>query len=160
MTLLRKPKSLTPIATSAPWIVEDVRARRFRVDRAALVDDAVFRNEMCKIFDRCWLYVGHESEIPKPGDFRARDVGNRPVVFWHGHDGVKRVFYYSCRHRGALVCRLPHGNAKGMHCFYHWNWSEFPASFFVAQMVDQVVGCFLAGLVIARVAPVGKASPS
>jgi hypothetical protein len=42
----------------------------------------------------------------------------------------------------------------------YWNWYEFPASVFVAQMVDQVVGCFLAGLVIARVAPRGKASPS
>jgi len=40
------------------------------------------------------------------------------------------------------------------------NWYEFPASFFVAQVVDQVVGCFLAGLVIARVAPRAKASPS
>ena len=42
----------------------------------------------------------------------------------------------------------------------YWNWYEFPASFFVAQMVDQVVGCFLAGLVIARVTPLGQAMPS
>ena len=41
-----------------------------------------------------------------------------------------------------------------------WNWYEFPASFFVAQMLDLVVGCFLAGLVIARVAPRWRASPS
>jgi hypothetical protein len=40
-----------------------------------------------------------------------------------------------------------------------WNWYEFPTSFFVAQIVDQVVGCFLAGLVIARVGPRRKASP-
>jgi phenylpropionate dioxygenase-like ring-hydroxylating dioxygenase large terminal subunit len=79
----------------------------------------VFRDEMHSIFERCWLYVGHESEIPKPGDFRARDVGNRPLVFWHGHDGVKRVFYNSCRHRGALVCRVPEGNTRSMSCFYH-----------------------------------------
>jgi hypothetical protein len=39
----------------------------------------------------------------------------------------------------------------------YWNWYEFPASFFVAQIVDQVVGSFLAGLVIARVAPRGNA---
>jgi phenylpropionate dioxygenase-like ring-hydroxylating dioxygenase large terminal subunit len=125
MTALRKPKSLTPTPTPTPWIVEDVRAGRFRVDRAALVDDAVFRDEMRKIFDRCWLYVGHESEVPKPGDFRARDVGNRPLVFWHGHDGVRRVFYNSCRHRGALVCRVPQGNAKSMNCFYHaWTYGS------------------------------------
>ena len=38
----------------------------------------------------------------------------------------------------------------------YWNWYEFPTSFFVAQIADQVVGCFLAGLVIARVAPQRK----
>jgi phenylpropionate dioxygenase-like ring-hydroxylating dioxygenase large terminal subunit len=106
-------------------VVEDVPAGTFRVNRNALVDEAVFQGEMRSIFDRCWLYVGHESEIPKPGDFRARDVGNRPLVFWHGHDGVKRVFYNSCRHRGALVCRVPEGNTKSMSCFYHaWNYGS------------------------------------
>jgi hypothetical protein len=35
----------------------------------------------------------------------------------------------------------------------YWNWYEFPTSFFVAQVIDQVVGCFLAGLVVAGVAP-------
>src|SRR5262249_35730752 len=57
--------------------------------------------------------------------FRARDVGNRPLVFWHGHDGVRRVFYNSCRHRGALVCRVPEGNARSMSCFYHaWTYGS------------------------------------
>src|SRR5262245_32834635 len=35
----------------------------------------------------------------------------------------------------------------------YWNWYSFPGSFFVAQGVDQLVGWFLAGLVIARVVP-------
>jgi hypothetical protein len=25
-----------------------------------------------RIFETCWLYVGHESEIPKAGDYRRR----------------------------------------------------------------------------------------
>ena len=106
-------------------MVEDIPAGTFRVHRKALVDEAVFRAELRSIFDRCWLYVGHESEIPWPGDFRARDVGNRPLVFWHGHDGVKRVFYNSCRHRGALVSRVPEGNTRSMSCFYHaWTYGS------------------------------------
>ncbi len=123
MTVMHKLEPLT--ANPTDWVVEDIPAGTFRVNRAALVDEAVFRDEMRSIFDRCWLYVGHESEIPKPGDFRARDVGNRPLVFWHGHDGVKRVFYNSCRHRGALVCRVPQGNSKSMNCFYHaWTYGS------------------------------------
>jgi benzoate/toluate 1,2-dioxygenase alpha subunit/p-cumate 2,3-dioxygenase alpha subunit len=112
MTVLHKPKRRTATPTPTDWVVEDIPAGTFRVNRTALVDEAVFQSEMRSIFDRCWLYVGHESEIPRPGDFRARDVGNRPLLFWHGHDGGKRVFYNSCRHRGALVCRVPEGNTR------------------------------------------------
>lgn len=118
MTILHRHKPRTAPPTPR-WVIEDVAAGTFRVHRSALTDEDAFRDEMRSIFDRCWLYVGHESEIPNPGDFRARDVGNRPLVFWHGHDGVKRVFYNSCRHRGALVCRVPDGNARTMNCFYH-----------------------------------------
>ena len=123
MTVLHK---LKPLPAKPPaWVVEDIPAGTFRVHRNALREESVFQGEMRAIFERCWLYVGHESEIPKPGDFRARDVGNRPLVFWHGHDGVKRVFYNSCRHRGALVCRVPEGNSRTMSCFYHaWNYGS------------------------------------
>ncbi len=123
MTFMHKREPLT--STRTDWVAEDIPAGTFRVNRAALIDEAVFRDEMRSVFERCWLYVGHESEIPKPGDFRARDVGNRPLVFWHGHDGVKRVFYNSCRHRGALVCRVPEGNTRSMNCFYHaWTYGS------------------------------------
>jgi p-cumate 2,3-dioxygenase subunit alpha len=123
MTLMHKSKPLA--ATPRRYVVENVPAGTFRVNRAALADEAVFHDELRSIFDRCWLYVGHESEIPKPGDFRARDVGNRPLVFWHGNDGVRRVFYNSCRHRGALVCRVHEGNSKTMSCFYHaWTYGS------------------------------------
>jgi p-cumate 2,3-dioxygenase subunit alpha len=122
MTILHKLKARPPsppAARTSQWVVEDVVAETFRVNRTSLTDEDVFRDEMRSIFDRCWLYVGHVSEIPNPGDFRARDVGNRPLVFWHGHDGVRRVFYNSCRHRGALVCRVHQGNTRTMNCFYH-----------------------------------------
>jgi phenylpropionate dioxygenase-like ring-hydroxylating dioxygenase large terminal subunit len=123
MTALHQPQPLP--ASPTDWVVEDIPAGTFRVNRKALVDETVFRDEMRSIFERCWLYVGHESEVPKPGDFRARDVGNRPLVFWHGHDGVKRAFYNSCRHRGALVCRVPEGNSRSMSCFYHaWTYGS------------------------------------
>jgi phenylpropionate dioxygenase-like ring-hydroxylating dioxygenase large terminal subunit len=123
MTILHQLRPLRAAPTD--WVVEDIPAGTFRVHRNVLVDEAVFQSEMESIFERCWLYVGHESEIPNPGDFRARDVGNRPLLFWHGHDGVKRVFYNSCRHRGALVCRVPEGNSRSMTCFYHaWNYGS------------------------------------
>ena len=55
-----------PNATPTDWVVEDIPAGTFRVNRGSLVDESVFRDELRSIFDRCWLYVGHESEM-KPG---------------------------------------------------------------------------------------------
>lgn len=97
----------------------------FRVDRSSLVSESVFADERRMIFDRCWLYVGHTSEVAKQGDFRARTVAGRPLVMWRGNDGQVRVFLNTCRHRGAQLCRVPEGNARGMSCFYHaWTYSN------------------------------------
>jgi phenylpropionate dioxygenase-like ring-hydroxylating dioxygenase large terminal subunit len=97
----------------------------FRVNRTALVSESVLAEEQKTIFDRCWLYVGHVSEVPAPGDFRARTVSGRPLVLWRGSDGEVRVFLNACRHRGAQLCRVPEGNARGMSCFYHaWTYSN------------------------------------
>jgi hypothetical protein len=57
MTVMHKLEPLT--ANPTDWVVEDIPAGTFRVNRAAMVDEAMFRDEMRLIFDRCWLYVGH-----------------------------------------------------------------------------------------------------
>jgi phenylpropionate dioxygenase-like ring-hydroxylating dioxygenase large terminal subunit len=62
-------------------VVNEPQAFRFEVNRAALVDPAIHELEQRRIFDRCWIYVGHESELAAPGDFRTRLVAGRPVIF-------------------------------------------------------------------------------
>ena len=34
-----------------------------------------------------WLYVGHESQLRKPGDFLANYMGETPVIVARGDDG-------------------------------------------------------------------------
>ena len=46
----------------------------FRVRRSAMVDPAVLERERRAIFDRCWIYAGHESEARAPGDFVTRTI--------------------------------------------------------------------------------------
>ncbi|MFE9322453.1 hypothetical protein ACIHDR_24660 [Nocardia sp. NPDC052278] len=41
-------------------------------------NEAVFGAELDKIFSTCWVFVAHESEIPKPGDFVQRRIGLYP----------------------------------------------------------------------------------
>lgn len=108
-----------PHQGSASYVVEDPAAGSFRVSRRTFVDEAVLLEERRRIFDRCWLYLGHTSEIPNHGDFLTRRVGGRELLFARGKDGAVRAFYNTCPHRGAMVCRERLGNAGGFRCFYH-----------------------------------------
>jgi p-cumate 2,3-dioxygenase alpha subunit len=105
--------------TSETYIIDDPDNLTFKLNRRALADPGVLENERTKIFDKSWIYCGHASEIPDPGDFETRTVCGRPVIFCRGEDGEVRVFLNSCTHRGAQVCRERSGNAKRFYCFYH-----------------------------------------
>src|SRR6476659_2060142 len=63
------------------YIIDDREQKRFLLDREVLVSEDVLRTERAQIFGRCWIYVGHSSELTKPGDFRSRKVAGRPVIF-------------------------------------------------------------------------------
>ncbi len=97
----------------------DVRPDAFRVPRKAYVDQALFEQERDRIFDRSWLYLGHESELAKAGDFVTRMVAGRQLIFCRDREGVFRAFFNSCPHRGATVCRERQGNTKSFQCLYH-----------------------------------------
>ncbi len=108
-----------------PLIVDDIQGDVFRVHRSAMTSPEVLKMERRNLFDRCWLYMGHESEVPNAGDYRRRKVGGRPLFFVRASDGKVRVFYNTCRHRGALVCRHDQGNGEIFQCFYHaWTFNS------------------------------------
>jgi p-cumate 2,3-dioxygenase subunit alpha len=106
-------------------IQDDADAGRFSVNRRVMTSQEVFDLEQARIFDRSWLYVGHEMEIPEPGDFRRRSAAGRPLIFVRGNDGAVRVLYNTCTHRGAEVCRQDSGRASVFQCFYHaWSYDN------------------------------------
>jgi p-cumate 2,3-dioxygenase alpha subunit len=97
----------------------------FKVSRRAFVDEAVLAAERAAIFDRCWLYLGHETELAEPGAFLTRSVGGRNVIFNRDAGGRVRAFLNSCPHRGMRVCRERKGKAKYFQCFYHgWTFAN------------------------------------
>jgi p-cumate 2,3-dioxygenase alpha subunit len=97
----------------------DEARRIFKVSRQAFVDPAILEAERTEIFDKCWLYLGHSSELPKPGDFVTRQVGGRSLLFARDSKGNVNAILNTCPHRGAQVCREKRGNAKAFQCFYH-----------------------------------------
>ena len=104
---------------------EDIEGQVFRVHRSAMTSPDVLELERQRVFDRCWLYLGHETEVPNAGDYKRRKVGGRPLFFVRASDGRVRVFYNTCRHRGAMVCRHDQGNGEIFQCFYHaWTFNS------------------------------------
>lgn len=108
-----------PIAGADHYIRVDRARGRFQVDKRAFMDPEVFALERDTIFKRCWLYVGHESEVQKPGQFVSRLVANQAVLFIRGHDDVVRAFHNLCTHRGTLLTTEKCGHAKVFTCPYH-----------------------------------------
>lgn len=104
----------------APYIIDN--GHDFRLNRAVLVDPDILAAERERIFDTCWVYAGHESEVKAPGDFVTRKVAGRPVIMCRDSAGEVRLYLNTCRHRGAQVCRERQGNTRRFYCFYH-GWS-------------------------------------
>ena len=102
-----------------PLVIDDKARGIFRVHRSVFTEPDILAQERERIFDRCWLYAGHESEVKEAGDFVTRQVAGRPVIISRGTDGRLRVLLNSCTHRGALVCRKPAGNTRLHRCPYH-----------------------------------------
>jgi phenylpropionate dioxygenase-like ring-hydroxylating dioxygenase large terminal subunit len=89
------------------------------VDRRLFIDPAIYQLEQDKIFARCWLYLGHESELPEPHNFFTTTMGEDPVIVVRDKAGTLRVFLNSCTHRGAMVCRTDRGKSTIFKCPYH-----------------------------------------
>jgi p-cumate 2,3-dioxygenase alpha subunit len=91
-----------------------------------MTSQEILDQERTQIFERFWLYLGHESEVDKPGDFVRRVRAGRPLIFLRNMDGQVDAFYDTCPHRGAAVCREEQGNTKRFQCFYHaWTFDTF-----------------------------------
>jgi phenylpropionate dioxygenase-like ring-hydroxylating dioxygenase large terminal subunit len=93
--------------------------REHAVHRAAYVDPAVFELEQERIFRRAWLYVAHESEVPRTGDYVLRRMGPEEVLLVRGEDGGLALLHNRCAHRGARIVSQPAGNLRQFRCPYH-----------------------------------------
>jgi len=94
----------------------------FRVHRDVFLDARIFEQEMSRIFEATWVFLGLESEVAAPHDYVTRHIGRQPVILMRNGDGRLGCFVNSCRHRGTLLCPLGRGNRKLHVCPYH-GWS-------------------------------------
>ena len=101
-------------------VLSDVR--RGMIPAHIYNDEEIFRLERERLFSRAWVFVGHESEVPQPGDYVVRRVLDDSFIIARGEDGQVRALFNMCLHRGMQVCRAEMGNASHFRCPYH-GWS-------------------------------------
>jgi p-cumate 2,3-dioxygenase subunit alpha len=108
-----------PVTVKRSFLDIDRARRTFRVHRDAYRNPEVFAQEMKTVFDRCWLYIGHESEIEQPGRFVRRRIAGRELILLRSRRDGPRAFYNTCTHRGVTICREQAGQTKVFTCPYH-----------------------------------------
>jgi Rieske 2Fe-2S family protein len=91
----------------------------YSLDRTFYTDPAVFRTDVERIFLRDWLYAGHASRIPGPGDYFTFEFDDESLIVIRGLDHSVRALHNTCRHRGSRVCLQPEGSARSLVCPYH-----------------------------------------
>ena len=99
-----------------------VDLRRGEISREIFVNEDIYAEEQERVFARAWLHVGHESQIPRPGDYLVSSMGEESVILCRDRAGRIHVFLNSCRHRGMKVCRYDEGSTTVFTCPYH-GWS-------------------------------------
>lgn len=90
-----------------------------RVHQSVYTDPEIFELELKNIFEKAWVYVGHESQVPKVGDFITTVIARQPVIMARHSDGKIYVVLNRCSHRGAIVCNEERGNVRHFRCMYH-----------------------------------------
>ncbi|WP_324260454.1 aromatic ring-hydroxylating dioxygenase subunit alpha [Altererythrobacter sp. H2] len=90
------------------------------VPKEAFVREDIYAEEVKRIFHGTeWHPVAHESELPNPGDFKTFRLAGVPLLIGRDVEGVVRVFYNACSHRGNQLETAVMGNKTEFECPYH-----------------------------------------
>jgi phenylpropionate dioxygenase-like ring-hydroxylating dioxygenase large terminal subunit len=90
-----------------------------RIHASAYTRKDLFELELPSVFLSSWLFLGLNSEIPNPGDFRAVYMADLPVIFTRNDADEVIVMLNRCPVCGSTVCQREEGNASAYHCAFH-----------------------------------------
>lgn len=110
-TLDHGADSLDRMLADGTMISELARLEECRVATRVASNPEIFDLELERIFDRAWVFVAHESEIPSKGDFVTRYIGKDPVIVTRADGDEVHVLLNICTHRAGMACRAERGTS-------------------------------------------------
>jgi phenylpropionate dioxygenase-like ring-hydroxylating dioxygenase large terminal subunit len=88
-------------------------------------DQEIFELERDRLFSRAWVFLAHETEVAQPNDFVVRNILADSFLVTRDSEGIIRVMFNMCVHRGMQVCRAERGSAATFRCPYHaWTYKN------------------------------------
>jgi benzoate/toluate 1,2-dioxygenase alpha subunit len=90
-----------------------------KLDRRVYTHPDIFELEIQRLWEKTWVFLAHESQLPHSNDFITTQIGRQPVILARDREGKLGAFINACTHRGAKLLCASKGNAKVMTCPYH-----------------------------------------
>ncbi|WP_321940264.1 Rieske 2Fe-2S domain-containing protein [Paraburkholderia sp. J8-2] len=121
--IIDKASDLDHLLSTA--VQDDKQNGVFRCRRDIFTNADLFELEMKYIFEKNWVYLAHESQIPENNDYYTTWLGRQPVVITRDKTGALNAVINACAHKGAMLCRRKHGNKGSFTCPFHgWTFSN------------------------------------
>lgn len=90
------------------------------LERQYYTSDSIYQAELERIFYKSWICVGRAEQIPNPGDYFVRSIGDENLIITRDRQGEIHAFYNVCRHRGTRLCEESSGHFReSIQCPYH-----------------------------------------
>ncbi|MFV0492551.1 MAG: aromatic ring-hydroxylating dioxygenase subunit alpha [Pseudorhodobacter sp.] len=91
-----------------------------QVHRDIYTSPEVYALEMKHLFPNSWIFIGHESQTPRKGDYITAQIGDQPLLMVRHSDNQIKVMYNRCPHKGTKIVIDKSGNTgKFFRCPYH-----------------------------------------
>jgi ethylbenzene dioxygenase alpha subunit len=116
------PLKRDAVSEALPYLDRLIDLDKGSLSRRVYWDQRIYEQELEKIFARSWLFLAHESQLQKTGDYLTTYMAEDNVIAVRQKDGSIKAFLNTCPHRGNKLNFTDAGSARGFVCNYH-GWS-------------------------------------